>query len=137
MDEYRSDLFVHRHELVPPIRIEHPVTGCKEQEAGNGANDDKQHPSHGRGIPHLHEGKAFDIQIQRIEKRRVDRSARTIANNERFGERLERLNQRYSQIEEDDGREQRHRNARELAEDTCSVNGRCLVQIVRDLLQTR
>src|SRR5699024_11689974 len=59
-------------------------------------------------------GKSFLIEVQRVEQGRIDWTACTIGNDVGLGKRLEGVDHLQDDVEEDDWREQRDRDASKL-----------------------
>src|ERR1041385_89301 len=98
------------------VVIAEPILRREEVDAGQSGDDEQEDPGHGCRIAHVVALEALQVEVERVEERGVDRSARAAADDERLGEGLERLDHFQYEVEEDDRREQGQRDRAELTE---------------------
>src|ERR1700726_683372 len=69
--------------------VMHPIARRQEGEGGEHGDDDDQDPGERRGVAHAEIGEGLLVEIERVEERRVDRTARAAADDEGGREGLE------------------------------------------------
>src|ERR1700744_3059929 len=85
--------------------VVHPIARRQEGEGGEDGNDDHEDPGERCRISHAKEAEGLLIEIERIEERRVDRTAGARGDDVFRREGLEGVDRLDHGIEEDDRRQ--------------------------------
>src|SRR5690606_33395356 len=119
------------------IVIVHPVLREPEVDGRHECDDHEQDPGHGARVAHLESGETTLVEVQRVEERRVDRAAGASRDDEGRREGLERSDHLQNEVEQDDRAQHRQSDMPERAPSTDAVDGSGLVEVLRDLAESR
>src|SRR3954447_26360230 len=87
------------------IAVMDPVAGRLEGKNRRQTDDGDENPSHGGSVAHLKVGKRLFVEVERVEQRRIGRTALSATDDVGGGERLERAYGLHHEVEENDWRQ--------------------------------